>query len=109
MYFFYADTGGDCRARTGASEVFGKLLLAFALFLLSDANLELLQLHVLIGFVIVASHGVRQIRVYIGVFGQDSHQGESFIARRAERAEPFDVRNCHTKLEYHRAAPTRSA
>jgi hypothetical protein len=81
-----------------------KRLLALALFLLSDANLELLLLHVLIGFVIVASHGVRQIRIYVGVFGQHSHHGEGFIARRTERPEPFDVRNCHTKIEYHRRA-----
>jgi len=85
-----------------------RLLFALALFLLSDANLELLLLHVLIGFVIVASHGVRQIRIYIGVFGQNRHQGEAFIARRAERPEPFDVRNCHTKLEYHRRTSTQS-
>jgi hypothetical protein len=70
-------------------------LLGFFLFLLADADLEVL----LFGFekrlVIVARHSIGEIVLHAGALGKDHHHGEILIALRAEGSEPLDVGNCH--------------
>jgi len=65
------------------------------LLLLADANLEVQHLGLLKRLVIVASDGIGQILIDIGVLWKDRHQGEAIVARRAKGAEPLYIRNGH--------------
>lgn len=71
-------------------------LLRFFLLLLADADLEMLLLGFLKSLVVVTLYGAGQIRVDIGIPGQDGHNGEAFVASRAKRTKPLYVRDCHT-------------
>jgi hypothetical protein len=66
---------------------------------LADAHLEVQLFGFLERFVIVPRHGVGQILVDIGIFRQNRHYGEIFVAGRAEGSEAFNVRDCHTFLD----------
>jgi hypothetical protein len=70
-------------------------LLRLLLLLLTDADLEVRLLRLLIRFVIVASDGIRQIRVNIHTLRQHCHQRETLVAGRAEGTETLDIGNCH--------------
>jgi hypothetical protein len=60
-----------------------------------------LQLGILERLVIVARHDVVEVSIHVGVLRQDRHHREAFVAGRAERAEAFNVGDCHTVLVYH--------
>jgi hypothetical protein len=73
-------------------------LLSFLLLLLTDADLEHLLLGFLICLMIVTRNRVLDVSIGISVLGQDSHQCETLVANRAERAKALHVRDCHNIL-----------
>ena len=76
----------------------GRELLRLLLLLLANADLEVRLFGLLVRFMIVPGHGVAQIGIDIGVFGQHRHHREILIAGGAERPETLHIRDCHTLL-----------
>src|SRR5262245_6541122 len=70
-------------------------LLRLLLFLLTDADLELLVLPFLVRFPVKALGCVRQIRVDVDVLGKNSHQGCSHRSVRAGDAIALYIRDSH--------------
>ena len=73
-------------------------LLRLLLLLLADADLEVLLLGFLVRLMIVPRDGVAQIGIHVGVLRKNRHNREALFAFRTERAETFDVGNCHDNL-----------
>jgi len=75
-----------------------KLLLLLLLLLLADADLKAGGFGVHEGFVVVSRHGISEVRILIGFLRKHGHQGEAFVAGRAEGPEPLYIRNCHNSI-----------
>jgi len=55
------------------------------------------------GLVIVARNRIVQVRIHVSALREDDHQREALLALRTERAEAFDIGDCHTASGYHSA------
>src|SRR5579863_213228 len=86
----------------------GAGLLRLLLFLLADANLELLLLGFLVSLPIEALRGLGDIGGYVGVFGQHGHQSSRHASVRTADAIALNIWNSHKASRITRDAPLKT-
>jgi len=83
-------------------------LLRFLLFLLADADFELLLLGFLVSFPVEPLGGLRQIFIDVDIFGEHSHEAGGHGAVGTGNAVPFHVRDGHNTTRIAFPPPQRA-